>query len=458
MRIRKCYRMTTQRTEITTLAVAVLAVAATAGWGLWSAPSAHAGWPDLDAPKKTGESPAASDAAIVVGVERYAFVPKVPGAAENAAEWYTWLTRGRGLDATRVFLLRDAEGTRENLLDVADKAAAAVGKGATLWVVFVGHGAPGDGGRDGRLVGVDAQQTARSLAARSVGQNELLGRLKSGKQARTMMIVDSCFSGRSGDGRPLAPALQPLLPVAAMPATPGLTVLSAGRGDEYAGPLPQAERPAFSYLVLGALRGWGDSDKDGTVTSTEAVSYARDVLRVFLKDRTQTPQLSTAEPDLALASEVDEDGPDLATIALETNRKAANAVQGKRRVAAGAGKRGMGSVWKWVALVGAAGAAATGAFQLYQAVQLRDEVEQGRAGSMDQATALEKEDEASKKELIGYIAVGVAGAAAILTVILFIEDGNEPETTVIGPAVGLNGVGVGVLDGGGGLVTWGGSF
>jgi hypothetical protein len=48
-------------------------------------------------------------------------------------------------------------------------------------------------------------------------------------------------------------------------------VLSAGKGDQFAGPLPGLGRPAFSWLVLGALRGWGDADRDGTVTAREAV-------------------------------------------------------------------------------------------------------------------------------------------------------------------------------------------
>jgi len=37
-------------------------------------------------------------------------------------------------------------------------------------------------------------------------------------------------------------------------------VLSASKKDEYAGSLPRLSRPAFSSLLLGAMRGWGDTN------------------------------------------------------------------------------------------------------------------------------------------------------------------------------------------------------
>ena len=54
-------------------------------------------------------------------------------------------------------------------------------------------------------------------------------------------------------------------------APTNVTVLTAATADQVAGPLPGAARPAFSYLVLGGLRGWADSDHNGRVTAGETV-------------------------------------------------------------------------------------------------------------------------------------------------------------------------------------------
>ena len=69
-------------------------------------------------------------------------------------------------------------------------------------------------------------------------------------------------------------------------------MLTAGRGDQFAGPLPGLGRPAFSWLALGALRGWGDRDRDGVVTAQEAVDFANDRLVELVNDRTQEPQVA----------------------------------------------------------------------------------------------------------------------------------------------------------------------
>lgn len=274
-------------------------------------------WPDLsDLPEEQGGGE--QDAALIIGMEDYVFAPDIPGALQNANDWYLFLTRTKGVPVGNVFLLRDQEGTREAMLEKAQAAASRVGEGGTLWFVFVGHGAPGKDGKDGILVGSDAQQSANSLYARSVSQGELLKVLKSGKQSQTMAVIDACFSGKGNSGGALVDGLQPLLPVTE-PITEA-TVLSAGAADQFAGPLPGGNRPAFSYLVLGALRGWGDQNKDTRVTAREAVDYSRDVLRVLLRDRRQEPSITGSSPDASLSLGATEEGPDIAELVVALNK------------------------------------------------------------------------------------------------------------------------------------------
>ena len=294
---------TTIRCFVLTLVLALLA-----------GPALAAGWPDLSTPP-AAQGGGERDAALVVGIAHYDEMPDISGADDNARAWYAWLRDGRGVPAVK--LLIDGEAAKEDIIEEAKAAAGRVQPGGTLWFVFIGHGAPAEGA-EGVLVGEDAKATARSLYARSVTRQELSAALELGQQARTVMVLDACFSGKSASGEDLVSDLQPgLLTGSYRP--PRATVLTAARGDQFAGGLPGTLRPAFSYLLLGALRGWGDGDDDGQVTAAEAVDYADRALYEVVKGRSQNPELLGEGRDLVLSSGR-ERGPDLAAIVLDLGR------------------------------------------------------------------------------------------------------------------------------------------
>lgn len=288
----------------------------------------EASWPDLSRPARAvggGEA----DAAVVVGIEDYFAVPGVPGAQSNAKEWYEYLTETRGVPTRNVKLLTNEDATREAVLEAARATATMAGKTGTLWFVFVGHGAPSADGKDGLLVGVDAQQKAESLQARSVGRTELLKVLAASGGGSIRVVLDACFSGRGPDGATIAPGLQPLVTIAAMGTIdPRMAVLTAAKGNQFAGALPGENRPAFSYLVLGGLRGWA-AGKDGKVTAGSVWHYAQDALAATLRGRNQTPDLMGPE-DATMAVSAGEKAPSLSRLAETTS--GAGRVQEKFRV------------------------------------------------------------------------------------------------------------------------------
>src|SRR5262249_1044993 len=156
-------------------------------------------------------------------------------------------------------------------------------------------------GQGGVLLGCDVQQSTDSLYARSLTQSDLLKALGAGKAAKTVLIVDACFSGRTEQGS-LVPGAQPVVISKAPPVPSKLLLFSAGQSNEFAGALAGLKRPAFSYLMLGALRGWGDGDGDGKVTADEAVTYARDTLRAVVTNRNQTPDVQGNRKTILVAS------------------------------------------------------------------------------------------------------------------------------------------------------------
>lgn len=254
---------------------------------------AFAQWPSIDTPlpKQGGGE---KDAALLISIADYAFLPDVAGAKENAAAWYQHLTTTRGVPATQVTWLQDTDATLEGVQDALGELPKKVKPGGTLWVLFIGHGAPSQDGNDGVLVGADAQNVVRSLYARSLPRQKLLDALATGPHARLVVVLDACFSGQSGSGQQLASGTMPTLPEkeSLVKAKKPVVLLTAGTSRQFAGALPGLDRPAFSYLALGALRGWGDEDGNGAVTASEVVTFTNAVMSTTLRGRQQTPQLN----------------------------------------------------------------------------------------------------------------------------------------------------------------------
>lgn len=271
------------------LLVSLLALTAPA----WAADPLEAAI-DAVAPEKGAQN----DAAVIVAIEDYANVSDVNGARANARLWRQWFNR-RG--TTQVKVIQNAaarhqwtkSGDAKGILAEVDAAAARVKKGGTLWFVFIGHGAPLTSGNqaEGALLAQDVEQTADSIEARGIGiESDLLPRLA--KAGNAVAVLDACFSGKTDTGKAVVPGLQPLVPVTQK--APGkVTVFTAARDTEFAGPLPDKARPAFSYLMLGALSGWADGEldrrKDKKVSAAEAHAFVETQLGNLIQGRSQTP-------------------------------------------------------------------------------------------------------------------------------------------------------------------------
>lgn len=259
-----------------------------------------AGWPELpgDLPSSTVGK---DDVALVIAVGDYGYVADVPGAVANGLAWDAFFAR-RGT-TSRVLLTDDGATTA----DVADRVAGlaalpASAKGRT-WIVFIGHGSPSYDPKvpGGRLWLHDAKPTTvDGVMQRSIDRATLVKQL-AGLRGETVAIVDACFSGTHPDGTAKlavqAPGFMPA-PKQKMPAT----VLSATSSDRFAWPLPGGERPAFSYLVLGALaHDWGaNTDGVAGITAAEAVSFADTQLKVWIGDK-QAPVVEGAATTSVLA-------------------------------------------------------------------------------------------------------------------------------------------------------------
>lgn len=258
-------------------------------------------WPDLSRPPAGLAQDGSRDVALIVAVENYLHpsVGAVPGARANALEWQAYL-KSRGVGTVK--LLTDDEATKENIEEQAVALAEARKSKGRVWFVFIGHGAPGSGG--GTLVGVDAMATSKSLEQRGITPEHIEQLFGAHEGVEFTAIIDACFSGRSGTGAQLAQDGSMPLRGVEPPAEAGATLLLAAGSQQYAGPLPGLDRPAFSWLMLGALRGWGDTNRDGKVTALEARDWTVLQLLELVNVRVQTPEVyGQLDRTLALGKE-----------------------------------------------------------------------------------------------------------------------------------------------------------
>ncbi len=283
-----------------------------------ASPTDPSAWPDLEVAASTSGEDGSKDAALVIAIENYAFIPDVAGARSNGLAWYNWLSDTRRVPLVKTLFNEQAD--KVEILQNVERVASRVQPGGRLWIIYIGHGAPSERTGDGLLIGFDAKQTANSLEDRGIPRGALIAAAERSMPADAELVIvqDACFSGRAHGGlEDLAPGMAPLKVVhAAVGAR--TTVLAAAQGDEYAGPLSDGSRPAFSYLLLGALRGWGDKDKNGQVSATEAVHYVQDALLLTVNGRSQTPGLEGQ--DLLLGTSSKETAPNLRAIALTTTQ------------------------------------------------------------------------------------------------------------------------------------------
>jgi hypothetical protein len=289
---------------------------------LASTSAAAANWPSVTMqPAWTGGGE--NDAAVVIGISAYSSLPPIPGAADNAKDWFSYLTRTRGIPLDRIRILADNDATKEEIEAVTKDLADKVGQGGTVWFIFIGHGAPNAAHDDGLLVGYDTQVNEKSLEARGVPQKFVTSTIEADpKHANAIFIWDACFSGTTGDGKALVPGSQATLPVKRIAAGAAGRAAIFSASDQVAGPLPNHDRPAFTYLMLGALRGWADKppvgNNDGQVTTVEAFNYARDTLRKVVHGRVQVPSMQGSAQPFVLSKGASEAGPDLVSLIVDS--------------------------------------------------------------------------------------------------------------------------------------------
>lgn len=236
-------------------------------------------------PPKTGAR-SSGDAAVVIGIELYTDLPRVPYAERDANLFSALLVRTIGLWEDQVERLSGRQANREAIHAAVMKQGRRATE--TFWIYFSGHGAPSQT-REALLLGRDA--VPEHLERRGIRQAELIEWARSATRAKRIVIVlDACFLGTTRTGGSLTGGRFGGSSDLVTSVPQRVFVWASTDGNQTAWPLRKVEHGAFTYWAVGALAGWA-ADGGGSVKLQAAVANVKENMSMMQRrlGRSQTP-------------------------------------------------------------------------------------------------------------------------------------------------------------------------
>lgn len=244
---------------------------------------------DADTPRyRSAEHP--DDYAVVVGVEKYTGLPEATYAERDARAVYEHLI-ALGWPPRNVALLTGAQATRGGLAKNLERwLPQNVSERSTVFFYYSGHGAPEAQSGTAYLVPLDGDPQYLEDTAYPV--KRVYERLAALKARRTLVAIDSCFSG-SGGRSVLSKGTRPLVGrVDTGTAGARTAALTASGAGQISGTIESQGHGLFTYYLLRGLNG-AAADSSGAVTVRSLYDYLTPRVRDEAKraNRDQAPEL-----------------------------------------------------------------------------------------------------------------------------------------------------------------------
>ena len=227
-------------------------------------------WPSLDVPLYQDQL-APKDRVVIISLETYAHLDDVQNASQNAEEWKLYFLETLGISDSNIKVLQNDSATKDEIIRSVRQAEKRLSEEGRLWIVYIGYGATSFHEGTGLILPFTTEATAKSVYQEGLSLDEIASVSESGHK-QTIAIFDCSFDARDRMGKPLAANMP--MQSGLIPTMGNATVIYAADKDEYARLNKDNSRSAMSYLLLGGLRGWADSNADGWVSLEEATEYA----------------------------------------------------------------------------------------------------------------------------------------------------------------------------------------
>jgi hypothetical protein len=249
------------------------------------------------------------DIAVIIGNADYAsrqkHLPNVVPAYADAEGIRRYVGEALGiLDGNTIFV---SDATQADLISIFGSRDDHRGKLfnwtqpglSNVFVYFSGHGAPGDSEGSAYLVPVDADPTTVGLNGYSLTSlYRNLGKIP----ARSITVVlEACFSGGSPGGSIIPNASAIFVKPKTVEAPTNLTVITAGKADQWASWERDKSHSLFTKYFLKGMSGEADRDEfgdgDGKVGWGEINRYFKRTVTYLARryyGRDQTPHIAVA--------------------------------------------------------------------------------------------------------------------------------------------------------------------
>jgi peptidoglycan/xylan/chitin deacetylase (PgdA/CDA1 family)/uncharacterized caspase-like protein len=220
-------------------------------------------------------SPYRDSWAVVIGIDDYAKWPRLRYAVHDAQSIRDVLIERYQFKPENVFLLRDREATRENILSLlGDKLANPdlVKHDDRVFVFFAGHGATRrlPSGRELGYI-IPAEADLQNFQGQAISMTNFQDISEAIPAKHVLFVMDSCYSGLALT-RGVAPSIGQNF-LEEISRRPVRQMLTAGGGDQQVADGGPNGHSVFTWTLMQALEGNGDLNGDGVITGAELAAY-----------------------------------------------------------------------------------------------------------------------------------------------------------------------------------------
>src|SRR5262245_22355701 len=210
--------------------------------------------------------------AAVIGINTYQH-PEIPALsyAVNDARSVAAALERLGFTSERIFLLLDAQATRQGIESVLYDRLRAAGVNDRLFVFFAGHGetmALPHGDTEGFLLPHDANPRNLFTTAISMSDVRRIGQRIAAKHI--LFAVDACYSGFTV-ARARSPQRVDTNYLRLILQDPAVQVSTAGKSGEKV--YEERGHGLFTMQLLKAFEGYADADQNGVLLTTELAAF-----------------------------------------------------------------------------------------------------------------------------------------------------------------------------------------
>lgn len=225
--------------------------------------------------------------AMVTGIAEYAELPSVSFADRSAQSFADLVQRQYGITPANLVLLTNQDATGVRWMGRLQTLARRATENDRLIVYYAGHGAPTPSGKTTILVPQDS--SANIPEDSPFRLSEVYKILLSSRAKQILVVLDTCFSGRTDDNslifKDVAPVSITTQSGISPPADPRMTVLTGGGPNDFANALRPRGHRLFTYHLLKEWARTGVVGRERYTAVADAVTQDAYALKPAFEQR-----------------------------------------------------------------------------------------------------------------------------------------------------------------------------